>query len=89
VAFNRQPSLLFGQIGSHKAKIMKNSHTIRINVSACVAYSADFDGDAANILIAQNIQSRAELQKMSWIGNWMVSYQNHSPYFGSLLLNFV
>lgn len=20
---------------------------------------------------------------MSWIGNWMISYQNHSPYFGS------
>lgn len=38
---------------------------------------------AANALIAQNIQSRTELQKMSWIGNWMISYQNHSPYFGN------
>lgn len=42
----------------------------------------DFDGDAANCIVAQNIQSRTELQKMSWVGNWMVSYQNHSPYFG-------
>lgn len=41
------------------------------------------DGDAANMLIAQNIQSRIELQTMSWIGNWFVSYQNHSPYFGN------
>jgi DNA-directed RNA polymerase II subunit RPB1 len=84
VGFNRQPSLLFGQIGSHKVKIMEKSNTIRINVSACAPYSADFDGDCANIIIAQNIQSRTELQKMSWIGNWMVSYQNHSPYFGSI-----
>ncbi len=84
VGFNRQPSLLFGQIGSHKVKIMEKSNTIRLNVSACVPYSADFDGDAANIIIAQNVQSRTELQKMSWIGNWMVSYQNHSPYFGSV-----
>lgn len=38
---------------------------------------------AANALIAQNVQSRTELQKMSWIGNWMISYQNHSPYFGN------
>jgi DNA-directed RNA polymerase II subunit RPB1 len=82
IGFNRQPSLLFGQIGSHKIKIMEKSSTIRINVSACAPYNADFDGDAANGLIAQNIQSRTELQKMSWIGNWMVSYQNHSPYFG-------
>lgn len=82
VGFNRQPSILFGQIGSHKVKIMEKSSTIRINVSACAPYNADFDGDAANILVAQNVQSRTELQKMSWIGNWMVSYQNHSPYFG-------
>jgi DNA-directed RNA polymerase II subunit RPB1 len=37
---------------------------------------------ACNILVAQNIQSRIELQNLSWIGNWMISYQNHSPYFG-------
>lgn len=35
IGFNRQPSLLFGQIGSHKIKIMEKSNTIRINVSAC------------------------------------------------------
>jgi DNA-directed RNA polymerase II subunit RPB1 len=34
------------------------------------------------VLLAQNIQSRVELQKLSWIGNWMVSYQNNAPYFG-------
>ncbi len=37
---------------------------------------------ACNALVAQNIQSRVELQNLSWIGNWMISYQNHSPYFG-------
>lgn len=82
VAFNRQPSLLFGNIGSHRVVIMERGHTLKINVSACAPYNADFDGDAANAIIAQNIQARTELQKMSWIGNWMISYQNHSPYFG-------
>jgi DNA-directed RNA polymerase II subunit RPB1 len=38
---------------------------------------------AANGLVAQNIQSRTELEKMSWIGNWTISYQNSSPYFGN------
>lgn len=41
VGFNRQPSILFGQIGSHKVKIMEKSSTIRINVSACAPYNAD------------------------------------------------
>ncbi len=82
IGFNRQPSLLFGQIGSHKIKIMDKSDTIRINVSACCPYNADFDGDCGNGLVAQNIKSRNELAKMSWVGNWMVSYQNHAPYYG-------
>lgn len=85
VGFNRQPSLLFGQISSHRVKIMKKGSTFRINVSACSVFNADFDGDQANALIAQNIQSRTELQKMSWIGNWMISYQNYSPYFGNYM----
>lgn len=41
VGFNRQPSLLFGNIGSHKIKIMEKSSTIRINVSSCAPYNAD------------------------------------------------
>ena len=35
VGFNRQPSLLFGNIGSHRVKIMDQGSTIRISVSAC------------------------------------------------------
>ena len=82
IGFNRQPSLLFGQIGSHRVKIMEGADTFRINVSACSPYNADFDGDESNIYIAQNIQSRLELQNLSWNGNWMISYQDHSPYYG-------
>ena len=82
IGFNRQPSLLFGQIGSHRVKVMEKGLTLRINVSACAPYNADFDGDACNALVAQNIQSRFELQNLSWIGNWTISYQNSAPYFG-------
>jgi DNA-directed RNA polymerase beta' subunit len=35
VGFNRQPSLLFGNIGSHRVVIMEKGSTIRISVSAC------------------------------------------------------
>lgn len=82
IGFNRQPSLLFGQIGSHRARVMHKTKSIRINSVSCAPYNADFDGDACNILVGQNIKSRIELQYMSWIGNWSVSYQTQSPYFG-------
>ena len=42
IGFNRQPSLLFGQIGSHRVKIMEKGYTLRINVSACAPYNAIF-----------------------------------------------
>lgn len=35
VCFNRQPSLLFGNIGSHRIVIMEKGSTIKLNVSAC------------------------------------------------------
>jgi DNA-directed RNA polymerase II subunit RPB1 len=35
IGFNRQPSLLFGNIGSHRIKVMEKGSTIRISVSAC------------------------------------------------------
>jgi DNA-directed RNA polymerase beta' subunit len=83
VSFNRQPSLLFGNISAHRIVVMDKGSTIKLNVSACSVYNADFDGDAANALVAQNIQARTELKYMSWIGNWTISYQNSSPYFGN------
>jgi DNA-directed RNA polymerase beta' subunit len=41
VGFNRQPSLLFGNIGSHRIVIMEKGSTLKINVSACAPYNAD------------------------------------------------
>lgn len=35
IGFNRQPSLLFGNIGSHRIVVMDSGSTIKINVSAC------------------------------------------------------
>lgn len=45
VGFGRQPSLLFSSIGGHKVKIMFKGSTLRLNISSCRFYNADFDGD--------------------------------------------
>lgn len=85
VLMNRPPSLLFSNISGHRVKIMEKGLTFRINVSACKCYNADFDGDAMTLLTAHNIQSRTEIERMSWIGNWFISYKNHAPFFGAYM----
>jgi DNA-directed RNA polymerase II subunit RPB1 len=83
VGFNRQPSLLFSSISCHKVVILHEGLTLRMNVSACNLYNADFDGDQMNGIVAQNIQSINEISKNSAVGNWFISYQNNAPMFGA------
>ena len=45
IGFNRQPSLLFSSMSSHKVIVLQKGETLRMNVSACNFYNADFDGD--------------------------------------------
>jgi DNA-directed RNA polymerase subunit A' len=42
MGFGRQPSLLFSNIGGHKVKILNRGSTLRLNISACKLYNADF-----------------------------------------------
>lgn len=82
VGFNRQPSLLYRNISCHKVRILENTSTFRLNVSACCLYNADFDGDAMVSMIARNIQSRNEISKLSSVGRWFVSYQDSAAEMG-------
>ena len=82
VNFNRQPSLTNTSIGTHYTRVIKKGYSFRINISACSAYNADFDGDAMNLFIPQDPGAVEEIKLLSWIGNWSVSYQNYSPVFG-------
>jgi DNA-directed RNA polymerase II subunit RPB1 len=83
IGFNRQPSLLFSSMSSHKIIVLDKGETLRMNVSACNFYNADFDGDAMNGLVSQNIQARNELAKLSSVGNWMISYKDSAPMVGA------
>ena len=83
IGFNRQPSLTFSSLSSHKVVVIKTGDTLRMNVSTCVLYNADYDGDEMNGLVSLNIQARNELEKLSAVGNWMVSYDNSVPIIGT------
>lgn len=83
VLLNRQPSLGKSSIGAHRIKIVPTGLTFRLNVSACNAYGADFDGDQMHMIVCQDIQTRVEIDKLSNIGNNMISNQTASPLFGN------
>ncbi len=83
VGFNRQPSLIYEGITCHKVRILPNSKTLRLNLSACDLYHADFDGDCMNAIVAQNIQAINELSKLISIDNWFMSFKNGTTAIGA------
>ena len=48
IGFNRQPSLLFSSLSAVKVVVLPKGETLRMNVSSCCLYHADFDGDQIN-----------------------------------------
>lgn len=83
VLINRAPSLTFGSIGGHKVKVLYVGQTMRLNVASVSVYNADFDGDTMLLIILLRIMALCEVQYLSWMGNWMVSYQNSAPSYGA------
>jgi DNA-directed RNA polymerase beta' subunit len=53
-----------------------------MNISACVLYNADFDGDAMNLFFARSTQTRNEIQTLASVGANFISRANGSPMLG-------
>jgi DNA-directed RNA polymerase II subunit RPB1 len=83
IGFNRQPSLLFSSMSSVKVIVLPAGETLRMNVSSCNLYNADFDGDQMNGIVPSKIQSKNELFKLASVGNWMISYKDSAPSMGA------
>lgn len=82
VAFNRQPSLESSSISSMKVKIMDIGETFRINLSACVLFNADFDGDAMNLLLTRTRRTTNEIAYLGSLEQFFISYKDGSPKIG-------
>jgi DNA-directed RNA polymerase beta' subunit len=84
VLFNRQPTLHKPSMMGHKMQIIDNDdlNTLRMNVSACKPYNADFDGDEMNIHLAQSIQARNELKRIANVQYQIVGAKDSSPIIG-------
>ncbi len=83
VIMNRQPSLSLSSAGTHRVKIVQTGLTLRLNVSVCNAYNADFDGDQMHMIVFQDIQTRIEVSRMADVSSHMISFQTAAPIFGN------
>ncbi len=80
VLFNRQPSLHRMSMMAHRVRVIP-FRTFTLNVSVCVPYNADFDGDEMNLHVPQTIEARAESEML-------MEVQKHikSPRFGGPII---
>lgn len=82
VIFNRQPSMLGHSMTCHKVIILEEGETIRMNISACVLYNADFDGDAMNLFFARSVLTRNEISTLANVGVSFISKASGKPLIG-------
>ena len=82
VLFNRQPTLHRMSMMCHRAKIMNEGDTFRMNVADTKPYNADFDGDEMNIAWPQDEESQAELMYLAAVPRQIISPQNNQSIVG-------
>jgi DNA-directed RNA polymerase subunit A' len=82
VVFNRQPSMLGHCMTCHNVIILDEGKTIRMNISACVLYNADFDGDAMNLIFARATMTRNEIATLANVGVSFISKAMGGPLIG-------
>ena len=84
VLFNRQPTLHKPSMMGHRAQVIdrEDCNTLRVNVSVCGPYNADFDGDEMNIHIAQSIQARNELKRIANVSLQIIGAKDSNPIIG-------
>lgn len=79
---NRNPSLKKSNITSMYVRIKTEAPTLRLNVTSCNLYAADFDGDEINILIFGSASCVAESSILSSVEDRFISQQHGQPEVG-------
>ena len=82
VLFNRQPSLHKMSMMCHRARILREGNTFRLNVGCTKPYNADFDGDEMNMHGPQDDEARAELLNLASVPRQIISPANNQSIIG-------
>ena len=86
VLFNRQPTLHKPSMMGHRIHVINRDdvNTFRMSVSVCGPYGADFDGDEMNIHLAQSIQARNELARITNVKYQIIGAKSSNPIIGCI-----
>lgn len=84
VMMGRSPSLRDGNMSAHTAKVFKDGMSIRLNISACNLYDADFDGDCVQLHFPKTTQTSYEIIKMAGVASKTLSRQNGGQFIGCI-----
>jgi len=80
VLLNRQPTLHKGSMLAMHVKI-RPYKTIRMNLSVCKSFNADFDGDEMNLHAPQTLEALVELQSLAATKHNIIAAQSSKPNF--------
>lgn len=83
VLFNRQPSLHRMSIMGHKVRVMPY-RTLRLNLTVCPPYNADFDGDEMNLHVLQNEEAQVEAETLMIVPKNVRSPRFSGPIVGAV-----
>ena len=81
---NRQPTLNYGSINTHKI-VITHDKSIGLNPSICILYNADFDGDEMNVTPMINKKDKVESDTLSSIFNNAIGYKDSASIVGMVL----
>ena len=75
---NRQPTLHRLSVMAHLVKVLPGK-TMRIHVSTCFPYNADFDGDEMNFHLPQSLEAQAESRYLMQPKDLILSPRDGKP----------
>ena len=75
---NRQPTLHRLSVMAHMVKVLPG-RTMRIHVSTCFPYNADFDGDEMNFHLPQSLEAQAEARYLMQPKDLILSPRDGKP----------
>lgn len=81
VVINRQPSLHKMSIMGHNVKVLPYE-TLRLNLSVCTPYNADFDGDEMNMHVPQSYETLAEVKELMAVPKQIIAPKSNAPIMG-------
>ena len=87
--FNRQPTLLSEALTCMRFRILEKGKPFRMNISICILFNADFDGDEMNLFVPTSRQAINEVKSLASVSNNFISKSNSKPLLGLVQDNLI